>query len=68
MGGFLFAEALIMGQILTMAKLALNEGIQMPIDEQSLNSAHINWFGKVLHFTKDADGSVIVEAVARSKG
>ena len=57
-----------MGQILTMAKLALNEGCQMPIDEQLLNNAHINWFGKVLHFTKDADGSVIVEAVARSKG
>ena len=57
-----------MGQILAMAKLALNEGCQMPIDEQLLNNAHINWFGKVLHFTKDADGSVIVEAVARSKG
>ena len=56
-----------MGQILTMAKLALNEGIQMPIDEQLLNNAHINWFGKVLHFSKDADGSVTVEAVARSK-
>jgi hypothetical protein len=57
-----------MGQILTMAKLALNEGCQMPIDEHLLNSAKINWFGKVLHFTKDADDSVIVEAVARSKG
>lgn len=56
-----------MGQILTMAKLALNEGCQMPIDEQMLNRAKINWFGKVLNFIKDADGSVTVEAVARSK-
>lgn len=56
-----------MGQILTMAKLALNEGIQMPIDEQLLNDAKINWFGKVLHFTKDADGIVTVKAYARSK-
>lgn len=56
-----------MGQILTMAKLALNEGIQMSIDEQLLNDAKINWFGKVLHFTKDADGIVTVKAYARSK-
>lgn len=56
-----------MGQILTMAKLALNEGIQMPIDEQLLNDAKINWFGKVLHFTKDADGTVTVKAYAKSK-
>lgn len=56
-----------MGQILTMAKLALNEGINMPIDEQLLNDAHINWFGKVLHFTKDADGTVTVIAIVRSK-
>lgn len=55
-----------MGQILTMAKLALNEGIQMPIDEKMLNDAKINWFGKVLHFTKDADGKVTVKAIARS--
>lgn len=54
-----------MGQILTMAKLALYEGVQMPIDEQLLNSAKINWFGKVLRFTKDADGTVIVEARVR---
>ena len=52
-----------MGQILTMAKLALNEGCQMPIDEQLLNCAKINWFGKVLHFTKEADGTVIVKAM-----
>ena len=51
-----------MGQILTMAKLALNEGIEMPIDEEMLNNARINWFGKVLQFTKDADGKVTVRA------
>ena len=51
-----------MGQILTMAKLALNEGIQMPIDTQMLNDAKINWFGKVLEFTNKDDGSVVVEA------
>ena len=56
-----------MGQILTMAKLALNEGCQMPVDEQLLNDAHINWFGKVLHFTKEADGSTIVKAINRVK-
>ena len=56
-----------MGQILTMAKLALNEGVQMPIDEQLLNNAKINWFGKVLHFTKEADGTVIVETIVRSR-
>lgn len=56
-----------MGQILTMAKLALNEGVQMPIDEQLLNSAKINWFGKVLHFTKEADGTVTVMAITKSK-
>jgi hypothetical protein len=55
-----------MGQILTMAKLALNEGIQMPIDEQMLNDAKINWFGKILYFTKDADGTVTIKAIARS--
>jgi hypothetical protein len=52
-----------MRQILTMAKLALNEGIQMPIDIKMLNDARINWFGEVLHFTKDAEGSVTVEAI-----
>ena len=52
-----------MGQILSMAKLALNEGCPMPIDEQLLNDAQINWFGQVLHFTKDAEGNVTVEAV-----
>ena len=57
-----------MGQILTMAKLALNEGCQMPIDEQLLNSAKINWFGKVLHFTKDADGTVTVKAISPRLG
>ena len=51
-----------MGQILTMAKLALNQGIQMPIDTQMLNDAKINWFGKVLEFTNKDDGSVVVEA------
>ena len=51
-----------MGQILTMAKLALNEGVNMPIDEQMLNDARIKWFGKILHFTKDVDGTVIVKA------
>ena len=50
-----------MGQILTMAKLALNQGIQMPIDIQMLNDARINWFGKVLEFTNKDDGSVVVE-------
>ena len=52
-----------MGQILTMCKLALNEGIQMPIDEKLLNDARINWFGQILHFTKDAEGNVSVEAI-----
>lgn len=51
-----------MGQILTMAKLALNQEINMPIDELLLNDAQINWFGKVLHFTKDAEGNVTVDA------
>ena len=51
-----------MGQILTMCKLALNEGVNLPIDEQLLNDAEICWFGQVLHFTKDAQGNVSVEA------
>ena len=57
-----------MGQILTMAKLALNEGVEMPIDEAMLNEAQINWFGKVLHFTKGADGKVTVKAIAPRLG
>ena len=52
-----------MGQILTMAKLALNEGIEMPIDETILNKAKINWFGQVLQFTKDNDGKITVKAI-----
>ena len=52
-----------MGQILTMAKLALNEGIEMPVDTDILNAARINWFGQILKFTKDEDGKVTVEAV-----
>lgn len=52
-----------MGQILTMAKLALNEGINLPIDADMLNEAKINWFGKVLQFTKHENGLVTVEAV-----
>lgn len=51
-----------MGQILTMCKLALNEGRQMPINEQLLNDAEICWFGQILYFTKDAQGNVSVEA------
>lgn len=51
-----------MGQILTMAKLALNEGVQMPIDTKMLNDAKICWFGDVLVFTEQKDGSVTVEA------
>ena len=51
-----------MGQILTMAKLALNEGVQMPIDAKMLNEAKICWFGDVLVFTEHKDGSVTVEA------
>lgn len=51
-----------MGQILTMAKLALNEGIQMPIDAKMLNDAKICWFGDVLVFTEQKDGSVTVES------
>lgn len=51
-----------MGQILTMAKLALNEGVQMPIDAKMLNDAKICWFGDVLVFTEQNDGSVTVEA------
>ena len=53
-----------MGQILTMAKLALNEGIEMPIDVDILNEARINWFGQILKFTKDDNGKVTVEAVS----
>ena len=56
------------GQILTMAKLALNEGINLPIDADMLNEAKINWFGKVLQFTKDDDGLVTVEAVVPKIG
>lgn len=52
------------GQILTMAKLALNEGINLPIDADMLNEAKINWFGKILQFTKHDDGLVTVEAVS----
>lgn len=51
-----------MGQILTMAKLALNEGVQMPIDAKMLNDAKICWFGDVLVFTEQKDGSVTVKA------
>ena len=54
-----------MGQILTMAKLALHDKVQMPIDEKILNDANINWFGKVLRFNKKADGKVTVKAVTR---
>lgn len=57
-----------MGQILTMAKLALNEGINLPIDADMLNDAKINWFGKVLQFTKHEDGLVTVEAVVPRLG
>ena len=56
------------GQILTMAKLALNEGINMPIDEAMLNEAEINWFGKMLHFTKEADGLVTVKTISPRMG
>ena len=45
-----------------MAKLALNEGIEMPIDTKMLNDAKICWFGDVLVFTEQNDGSVTVEA------
>ena len=51
-----------MGLILTMAKLALNKGVQMPIDAKMLNDAKICWFGDVLVFTEQNDGSVTVEA------
>lgn len=51
-----------MGQILTMAKLALNQGVQLPINVQLLNEANICWFGDVLVFTEQQDGSVTVEA------
>lgn len=57
-----------MGQILTMAKLALNEEINLPIDADMLNEAKINWFGKVLQFTKHEDGLVTVEAVVPKIG
>lgn len=57
-----------MGQILTMAKLALNEGINLPIDADMLNEAKINWFGKLLQFTKHDDGLVTVEAVVPKIG
>ena len=57
-----------MGQILTMAKWALNEGINLPIDADMLNEAKINWFGKVLQFTKHEDGLVTVEAVVPKIG
>ena len=51
-----------MGQILTMAKSALNEGVEMPIDVDMLNEARINWFGKVLQFARESDGRVSVRA------
>ena len=57
-----------MGQILTMAKLALNEVINLPIDADMLNEAKINWFGKVLQFTKHEDGLVTVDAVVPKIG
>lgn len=57
-----------MGQILTMAKLALNEGINLPIDADMLNEAKINWFGKVLQFIKHENGLVTVEAVVPKIG
>lgn len=57
-----------MGQILTMAKLALNEGINLPIDADMLNEAKINWFGKILQFTKHDNGLVTVEAVVPKIG
>jgi len=52
-----------MGQILTMAKLALYEGINLPIEVEILNKANICWFGDILRFIKDKDGSVRAEAV-----
>lgn len=57
-----------MGQILTMCKLALNEGIELPIDESILNNANINWFGQVLRFTKEDDGKVTVRAMSPRLG
>ena len=56
-----------MGQILTMAKLALKDNVEMPIDEKILNDANINWFGKVLRFTKEADGKVTVREELRTE-
>lgn len=53
----------LMGQILTMAKLALNQGVQLPIDEQQLNAANICWLGDTLRFAKHEDGAVTVEAI-----
>ena len=52
-----------MGQILTMAKLALYDRVEMPIDETILNDANINWFGQVLRFNKEADGRVTVRTM-----
>ena len=52
-----------MGEILTMAKLALNQGINLPVDADMLNDAKINWFGKVLQFRKQNDGLVTVKSL-----
>ncbi len=52
-----------MGQILTMAKLALYDKVEMPIDETILNNANINWFGQVLRFDKEPSGRVRVRAI-----
>jgi ADP-ribosylglycohydrolase/transcriptional regulator with XRE-family HTH domain len=52
-----------MGQILTMCKLALYERMELPIDENILNEANINWFGQVLRFTKEVDGRVKVRTM-----
>lgn len=52
-----------MGQILTMCKICLYDGVELPIDIELLNEARINWFGQKLYFEKGDDGAVSVRAI-----
>ena len=52
-----------MGQILTMCKICLYDGVKLPIDIEVLNEAKINWFGRILFFEKDDNGGVSVKAL-----
>ena len=52
-----------MGQILTMCKICLYDGVKLPIDIEVLNEAKINWFGRILFFEKDDNDEVSVIAI-----